>query len=171
MIIKKVCKSCGKKSYFLKLNDDLLCSECAKLKEHELTTSEIVRELGDYVKGQGDASNVKKYMSLYEEKEKRTHENFNEVYSNFEKARTLEKKGDLDKALLMYTNNLSNCPSGTDYYTRPCIILEKRQEYERAIEICDLVIKFINEGRISADVEEFEHRKARLVRKLSKNKQ
>lgn len=64
---------------------------------------------------------------------------------------------------------MENIPPGTDYYTRPCIILEKKHEYAQAIEICDMAIKGIREDRFNADEEEFLHRKNRLLKKLEKD--
>ena len=99
---------------------------------------------------------------------KREKRNFNRVFGNYEKARSLEKSGEVEKALAIYLKLLDNCPTGTDYYVRPCIILEKQKNYKKAIEICDMAIACIRQGRFKADETEFLKRKERLVKKLEK---
>lgn len=166
MFEKKVCKGCGKNGFFLKLNSDLLCNECVELKNNEMSMSEVADELVKFVKGEGSAKKLTTYVELQEAKKRRETRNFNIVFGNYEKARSMERQGETDKALSIYLSLLENYPQGTDYYVRPCIILEKKHEYEQAIQICDLAIRNIQQGRFNANIEEFEHRKTRLLRKM-----
>lgn len=168
MFTKKVCKGCGKSGLFLKLNKDNLCFECADLQKSEMSMAEIADELGAYVKGKGTPKKTISYMQKQEKKEQRESKNFNRVFGTYETARQLERQGETDRALSIYLKLLETCPPGTDYYIRPCIILEKKHEYAHAIQICDLAIKGINQGRFNADIADFEHRKNRLQRKLEK---
>lgn len=170
MFEKKVCKSCGKNGFFLKLNEDLLCSECADLQNREMSMPEVADEIVKFVNGKGTTKKLDTYIKAQEKKENRERKNFNFVFGNYKKARNLEKQGKTDKALELYLKLLDNCPGGTDYYVRPCIILEKKHEYVHAIQICDLAIRNIQQGRFNANVEEFQHRKNRLLRKLENNK-
>lgn len=170
MFEKKVCKGCGKSGIFLKLNSDLLCDECEDLKNREMSMSEVADELVNFVKGENITKKFSTYIKSQEAKEKRGERNFKFVFGNYDKARNLEKQGETEKALELYLKLLNNCPPGTDYYVRPCIILEKKHEYSHAIQICDLAIRNIQQGRFNANVEEFQHRKERLLRKLEKNK-
>ena len=168
MFEKKVCKGCGKSGVFLKLNDDLLCSECAELESKRMTTKEVVDELVAYANGAGTTKKIEDYLDAEEAKNKREKRNFNRVFGNYEKARSFEKSGEVEKALAIYLKLLDNCPTGTDYYVRPCIILEKQKDYKKAIEICDMAIACIRQGRFKADETEFLKRKERLVKKLEK---
>lgn len=43
----------------------------------------------------------------------------------------MERQGEIEKALVIYFKLLKNCPTGTDYYVRPCIILEKTVDMSR----------------------------------------
>lgn len=168
MLKKNVCKGCGKNGLFLKLNKELLCAECVDLEAKRMSTSEVTDELIAYVKGTGTTKKIEAYMKAQESKNKRELHNFNIVFGNYEKARNLEKQGDMEKALAIYLKLLEKCPTGTDYYVRPCIILEKKKEFEKAIEICDFAIKNIRQGRFNADENEFLKRKERLVKKCNK---
>ncbi len=155
MLVKKVCKQCGENGYNLRLNEKLLCPDCADLESKEMSMSKI--------------TNLVKFFKAQEARSKREEKNFNFIFKKYQKARDLEKKGEIDKALTIYLKLLENIPPGTDYYTRPCIILEKKHEYAQAIEICDMAIKGIREDRFNADEEEFLHRKNRLLKKLEKD--
>ncbi|MBC5745620.1 hypothetical protein FMM74_019135 [Lachnospiraceae bacterium MD308] len=170
MFEKNVCKGCGKGGYFLKLNKDLLCEECVDLQNKEMTLSEFDEELTKWYKGEGTLKKVNSYMKAQDAKSQREEKSFNKVFNRYQKARELEKSGKLDNALEIYLKILKNCPPGTDYYVRPCIILEKKHQYTQAVELCDLAIKNIRIGRFNADENEFLHRKNRLLRKIEKEK-
>lgn len=170
MFEKNVCKGCGKSGYFLKLNKDLLCEECVDLQNKEMTLAEFDEELVKWCKGKGTLKRVNSYLKAQDAKSQREEKSFNKVFNKYQKARELEKLGKVDNALEIYLKILENCPPGTDYYIRPCIILEKRHQYTQAVEICDLAIKNIRIGRFNADENEFLHRKSRLLKKIEKNK-
>ena len=170
MFEKNVCRGCGKSGYFLKLNKDLLCGECVDLQNKKMTESEFTEELIKWYKGKGTLEKVNSYMEAQEAKSQREEKSFNKVFNKYQKARELEKSGKVDDALEIYLKILENCPPGTDYYIRPCIILEKKHQYAQAIEICDLAIKNIRIERFSADENEFLHRKNRLLKKIEKEK-
>lgn len=170
MFEKNVCKGCGKSGYFLKLNKDLLCEECLDLQRKQMTSSEFDEELIKWYKGEGSLKKVNSYMKAQDAKSQREEKNFNKVFHKYQKARELEKSGKVDNALEIYIKILENCPPGTDYYIRPCIILEKKHLYAQAIQICDLAIKNIRIGRFNADENEFLHRKDRLLKKIEKAK-
>lgn len=162
MKVRNVCKGCLKSGFSLELDENLLCSECADLLAHRLNHSNLA-ELAWSASERLDA-----YNKAYDAKRKREEKNFNFIFDNFSKARELEKDGNVEEALKIYLKIVEYCPPGTNYYNRPCIILEKQKEYAKAIEICDLAIKHIREGRFNADEEEFNHRKERLIKKMYK---
>lgn len=168
-----VCKGCGASGINLTLNEDLLCPQCADLQNKEMSSKEVADELIDWYNGKSDANRVQSYMKAMKDKTKREDRNFNYIFSNYEKARNLEKTGEVDKALKIYLKLLKRIPVGTDYYTRPCIILEKQHEYQKAIEICDIALQAINDGRFGGNVkgaeDEILHRKERLVKKMEKS--
>lgn len=170
MFEKNVCMGCGKSGYFLKLNKELLCEECVDLKNKKMTNSEVTEELVNWFNGKGTLKKVNSYMKAQDAKSQREKKNFDKVFNSYQKARELEKSGKTDDALEIYLKILENCPSGTDYYIRPCIILEKKQQYAQAVELCDLAIKNIRIGRFNADENEFLHRKNRLLKKMQKER-
>ncbi len=165
MHVRNVCKECLANGDTLILNDDLLCPECEYF--HSLNLKKIDYEsksLSDMQK------RIEEYNNAYDAKSEREDKNFNFIFGNYNRAKELEKQGQIDKALEVYLSILEYVPPGTDYYNRPCIILEKKKEYALAIEICDLAIKCVSEGRFgrNASDDEFIHRKNRLIRKMSK---
>jgi len=168
MLEKKVCKHCGKSGYFLKLDNNLLCRACADLLEKGTDMNEIADELAEFATGEGSLKRIEALIKAQNEANERGKINFESIYREYERARKIEKEGDTEKALACYLKILKKCPPGTDYYVRPCIILERKHDYAYAIEICDLAIKNIREGRFKADEEEFQHRKSRLLKKLEK---
>ncbi len=163
MHIRNTCKECLASSYSLKLSEDLLCPDCVKY--HQLSSNNGFDNGASLSKAcsQWEASS-----KAYDALRKREKKNFDFIYNNYCRARELEKNGQLDEALDIYLRIVEYYPPGTDYYTRPCIILEKKKEYALAIEICDLAIKGIQEKRYNADENEFIHRKNRLIKKMSK---
>lgn len=168
--VKNVCKECYKSGYNLKLDKNLLCDECIDYYNKELNPNDFGNDLDNWIDGKGDLKRISICNKLREKKEKRTDKNFYRIFNPYQKARELERKGKIDDALKIYLKLLIECPPGTEYYTRPCIILEKKHEYLQAIEICDLAIKSIREERYQADESEFTHRKNRLLSKLEKQK-
>lgn len=166
--VKNVCKECYKSGYNLKLDKNLLCDECIDYYNKELNPNDFGNDLDNWIDGKGDLKRISICNKLREKKEKRTDKNFYRIFNPYQKARELERKGKIDDALKIYLKLLIECPPGTEYYTRPCIILEKKHEYLQAIEICDLAIKSIREGRFQADENEFIKRKNRLTKKADK---
>ncbi|MDE6595877.1 MAG: hypothetical protein K2K44_07705 [Oscillospiraceae bacterium] len=168
-----VCKECGECGVNLILNEDLLCPECVDLKNKEMSSKEVADEMVNWYYGKSDANRVEAYRKALEDKAKRETKNFNYLFSNYEKARKLEKIGEDDKALAIYLKMLNRIPTGTSYYVRSCIILEKKHEYQKAIGICDMALQAINEGRFGGNVkgseDEILHRRERLVKKLEKS--
>lgn len=163
MHVRNVCKGCLANGYSLELNEELLCSDCAFC--HRLDLNEIV-----YSKNSLSTvtEQLIEFNRAYDAKKEREQRNFDFVFGKYSRARELEKQGNTDEALRIYLSIIEYCPPGTDYYHRPCIILEKQKEYAKAIEICDLAIKHIREGRFNANEDEFNHRKERLIKKMSK---
>lgn len=90
-----------------------------------------------------------------------------------DKGYALEKNGQFKEALEIYFDLIYNHkPIGRTFYKRPAILLEKLKEYEKAIEVCDLVLKNLNNfEKVDQEmaIEEFTKRKERLLKKLSKS--
>ncbi len=168
MKILNVCKECGKSGLFLQLDKDMLCEQCAQLAKNKLSSDQVEDILVDYVVKDGSLSKFNEYMKAQKAKESRREKSFDLTYNNLMQGKALEKQGKTDEALALYLKNLKRLPQGTDYYTRPCIILEKQKKYDKAIEICDLAIKCIKEKRFNADIEDFIHRRERLISKKEK---
>ena len=62
-----------------------------------------------------------------------------------DKGYALEKNGQFKEALEIYFDLIYNHkPIGRTFYKRPAILLEKLKEYEKAIEVCDLVLNNLN---------------------------
>lgn len=92
----------------------------------------------------------------------------NKIYTLYETAYSLEKENSHELALEKYFEILHNyVPIGSTYYKRPAILLEKLKRYEEAIKVCDLAIKYQQENNLHFPKEEFEHRKNRLLGKLT----
>ena len=90
-----------------------------------------------------------------------------------DKGYALEKNGQFKEALEIYFDLIYNHkPIGRTFYKRPAIVLEKLKEYEKAIEVCDLVLNNLtNFEKVDQEmaIEEFTKRKERLLKKLSKS--
>lgn len=90
-----------------------------------------------------------------------------------EKGYALEKNGQFEEALKIYYDLIYNRkPLGRMFYKRPAILLEKLKEYEKAIEICDLVLNSLDRfEKVDQEmaIEEFTKRKERLLKKLAKS--
>ncbi len=97
---------------------------------------------------------------------------FLEYYALYKIAAEKEKNNDVDGALELYLDILKRyAPVGIIYYERPAIILEKRKEYERALEICNLALnnpQRFNKPTWKSIKEKFTKRKTRLLNKISK---
>ena len=169
MFKRNVCKGCGESRYFLKLNKELLCPKCVELEMKTMSMDKVVDELVKWCEGTGTTKNIEAYLHAAESKNKREQHNFNMIFSKYTEARNIEKQGKEEEALSIYLDLLESYPPGTDYYVRPCIILEKKREFTKAIEICDFAIENIRQGRFNADESEFEKRRERLVKKCNKN--
>lgn len=90
----------------------------------------------------------------------------------YKKALALEKRGKIEEALQSYLYILQEyLPIGTVYYTRPAILLERKGDYELAIQICNQAIKVANaSSHYHFSEDEFLHRKERLNAKLAKKR-
>lgn len=90
-----------------------------------------------------------------------------------DKGYSLEKNGQFKEALEIYFDLIYNHkPIGRTFYKRPAILLEKLKEYEKALEVCDLVLNNLNNfEKVDQEmaIEEFTKRKERLLKKLSKS--
>ena len=90
-----------------------------------------------------------------------------------DKGYALAKNGQFKEALEIYFDLIYNHkPIGRTFYKRPAILLEKLKEYEKAIEVCDLVLNNLNNfEKVDQEmaIEEFTKRKERLLKKLSKS--
>ena len=162
------CVLCGKFGLFVKTNKDGLCSQCAKDKSSIISMERTANLLSKYVKT-GNKSSLNRVQESIEAQKrinKRELQNFENVLKRFQKARELEKAHKTDQALEIYLSLIPYRPEGTDYYTRPCIILEKQQRYREAIEICDIAIHEIEEQHFHADTQDFLHRRERLMKKM-----
>lgn len=90
-----------------------------------------------------------------------------------DKGYALEKNGQFKEALEIYFDLIYNHkPIDRTFYKRPAILLEKLKEYEKALEVCDLVLNNLNNfEKVDQEmaIEEFTKRKERLLKKLSKS--
>lgn len=97
----------------------------------------------------------------------------NKYYILHDQAHEFEKNGEIEIALKMYLSIIYDSePIARTFYKRPAIILEKQKEYEKAIEVCDLVLNNLNKfEKVDREmaIEEFTKRKERLIKKLSKS--
>lgn len=165
------CICCGKSGVFVRLNKDGLCSQCVKdtniIMDFKSSTNAMKRfflnnDIKEFLKVRNSTSAQKRIK-------KRKLHSFEKIFFQYQKARTLEKKGNINQALVIYLSLVPYRPEGTDYYTRPCIILENQKRYQEAIEICDIAIQEIEAEHFNADVQEFVHRRERLMKKREKN--
>ena len=169
MFKRKVCKGCGASGIFLTLNKESLCPNCIYAQNKEMSMNEVANELANWVNGKGSANKVRAMIKAQEDKAFREAQNFNRIFGKYQKARKLEKSGDVNKALDIYLNLLKYSPPGSDYYVRPCIILEKKHEYKQAIEICDKALHAMRNGIFRGSEDEILHRRERLVKKQEKS--
>jgi len=83
-----------------------------------------------------------------------------------EKARTMERMGNDEEALIMYKKVYKDYyPVKADFYESLCIILEKHKLYDDAIVICKKAIERINDKTVSGSTDKFEKRIQYLCKK------
>lgn len=170
----KKCKLCKKTGIFLKLNEQELCKECRRDNSRIIDDGDFVDVLVDYTLGDNRAERkIEQSRAARDNISKRQGENFDILYDKYKEALAFERCKELGKALRLYLEILPYQPEGTDYYKRPCIILERSKEYEKAIEICDQAIACfsgLDMPWTKGAAEEFEHRRSRLYKKLNLQK-
>lgn len=92
---------------------------------------------------------------------------FDRYYPIFKRAEELYKSKKLDEALSLYLEIQDRfTPRGTLYYSRPIDILERKGDYEKAINLCEKAIEAIQNKEFNADVSEFVSLTKRLEEKL-----
>lgn len=139
-----------------------------------IDSEDIGKIVGDYIKGKPDSE--KRYNELqnkleeYKVQEKLKRQTFEEYSSKFINAKTLEKAGEIEKALSIYMDVINNySPEGSLYYERPAIMLEKIGDYKRALSITmlgkqNLITRSLTETGI--DINYFDKRIFRLEDKI-----
>lgn len=167
----KKCKQCDKTGLFLKLDANGLCKDCLNDNSQiiKMSLDNTATSLATAVKT-GNNKTLKKFqqsINAQERIDKRKLANYNVILKRYQKARELEKNGQSEEALEIYLDIIENRPPGTDYYIRPCIILEKQKQYKKAIDICEFAIAEINNKSFNADPSEFHNRIERLKKKLN----
>lgn len=92
----------------------------------------------------------------------------------YEEAREHEKAGNTIKAIEIYLHILDHYrPTGTLYYERPAILLERSHQYKEAIKVCEKALDNADLGIFQGSTEEtirsgFTKRLQRLNKKLAK---
>lgn len=90
-----------------------------------------------------------------------------EMFKLVEKAKTMERVGNENKALEIYLDLLENyTPNTSDAYERPAIILERRKRYDEALKICETAIELINDNKLGGTVAKFEKRIEKIHSKM-----
>ncbi len=90
-----------------------------------------------------------------------------EMFKLVEKAKTMERVGNENKALEIYLDLLENyTPNTSDAYERPAIILERRKRYDEALKICETAIELINDNKLGGTVAKFEKRIEKIQSKM-----
>lgn len=128
--------------------------------------AERLRE--DMLYNTGFTEALDEYDKRQEAKKEKELQLFEEIEERHQQAYACEKSGDYEKALTLYTENLKLNPTGTVYYDRPCIMLEKIGRYDEAVEICLQALK--NVKKMNADPNQYYKRIDRLKRKNSQEK-
>ncbi|MGB3367426.1 MAG: tetratricopeptide repeat protein [Acidaminobacteraceae bacterium] len=91
-----------------------------------------------------------------------------EMFKLVEKAKTLERIGNENKALEVYLDVLKNyTPNTSDAYERPAVILERKKRYDEALKICENAIELINDDKLGGTVTKFEKRIEKLKSKMA----
>lgn len=167
----KKCACCGRTGLLLKLDSNGLCSQCKNDNEQILPddSMKIADRLatGSYTQ----LRLVQNSLNAQERINQRQLKSFEYILKKYQQAREYERAGLTDKALNIYISLIALHPEGTDYYTRPCIILEKRKDYQTALEICEIALSEAASGKFGGDsYQEFEKRIARLRKKIETTK-
>lgn len=90
-----------------------------------------------------------------------------EMFKLVEKAKTMERIGNENKALEIYLDLLENyTPNTSDAYERPAIILEKKKRFDEALKICEHAIELINDNKLGGTVSKFEKRIEKLKERM-----
>ena len=76
MLVKKVCKQCGKNGYILRLNEKLLCPDCVDLENKEMTADEVVDELVNWYNDKGSLKKLNALHKAHEAKNRRQEKTF-----------------------------------------------------------------------------------------------
>jgi len=96
---------------------------------------------------------------------------FNEFYMLQSKAKDLERKGQDDQALAVYTDIIENYLPNNDFsFERAATLLEKKNQFQEALEVCNKAIELIKNKEIEGSIEHFEHKIERLVIKVQAHK-
>ena len=130
--------------------------------------------LNNYIKGKPNSNQqyeeLKNKLNECRIQDELSRKYFEEYYSKFMEAKSLEKAGEIEKALSLYMDIINNYkPEGSLYYERPAIMLEKIKDYKRALSIAmigkqNLITRSLNEDGI--DISYFDNRISRLEDKI-----
>lgn len=91
-----------------------------------------------------------------------------EMFKLVEKAKTMERIGNENKALEVYLEVLKDyTPNMSDAYERPAVILERKKRYDEALKICETAIELINDNKLGGTVGKFEKRIEKLKSKMA----
>lgn len=91
-----------------------------------------------------------------------------EMFKLVEKAKTMERIGNENKALEIYLDVHKNyTPNTSDAYERPAVILERKKRYDEALKICEKAIELINDNKLGGTVTKFEKRIEKLKGKMA----
>lgn len=94
-----------------------------------------------------------------------------EMFKLVEKAKTMERIGNENKALEIYLQvHRDYTPNTSDAYERPAVILERKKRYKEALEICEKAIELINDNKLGGTVSKFEKRIEKLHHKMEIDK-
>lgn len=133
-----------------------------------LSPDELVDELRLYMNRDIISSRYKEHLiatlecNTIQLKERTT---FNEYSTLYQKARELEKQKMYEEAIDIYLDIINRySPSGSAYYERPCILLEKLKRYDEAINICNVAITRTEQYDFNFPVDDFKKRLDRLNR-------
>jgi len=91
-----------------------------------------------------------------------------EMFKLVEKAKTMERIGNENKALEIYLDvHKKYTPNTSDAYERPAVILERKKRYDEALKICEKAIELINDNKLGGTVTKFEKRIEKLKSKMA----
>lgn len=90
-----------------------------------------------------------------------------EQFKLLRRAKKLEEMGNTDRALDLYLELHERYdPNTSDAYERPAILLERKKNYQQALEICEKAIQEIEADRMSGTKEKFQKRIDAIHEKL-----